>query len=76
MLTLKLFGLIQLGMNYKNTLRAIKLLESKKLFITGNSPNKTEGFISNFLYTKSFNYKELSKQIDTCINEGDYFEFK
>ena len=72
----KLFGIIQLGMNYKNTLRAIKLLESKKLFITGNSPNKTEGFISNFLYTKSFNYEELSKKIDTCINEGDSFEFK
>ena len=63
-------------MNYKNTLRAAKLLQSNKLFITGNSPNKTEGFISKFLYTKTFKLHKLSKKIDTYINEGDSFEFK
>ena len=55
----KLFGFIQLGMNYKNTLKAIDILQSKILFITGNEPNKTEGFISKFLFTKSFNLKLL-----------------
>ena len=72
----KLFGFIQLGMNYKNTLKATELLESKKLFITGNFPNKTEGFISKFLYTKSFNIDDITKKIDTYINEGDTFVFK
>ena len=72
----KLFGFIQLGMNYKNTLKATELLESKKLFITGNFPNKTEGFISKFLYTKSFNIDDITKKIDTYIYEGDAFEFK
>ena len=72
----KLFGLVQLGMNYKNTLRAAKLLQSNKLFITGNSPNKTEGFISKFLYTKTFKLHKLSKKIDTYVSEGDSFEFK
>ena len=41
----KLFGIIQLGMNYKNTIKASKILESKYLFITGNKPNQTKGFI-------------------------------
>ena len=63
-------------MNYKNTLKATELLESKKLFITGNFPNKTEGFISKFLYTKSFNIDDITKKIDTYINEGDIFVFK
>ena len=72
----KLFGFIQLGMNYKNTLKATELLESNKLFITGNFPNKTEGFISKFLYTKSFNIDDITKKIDTYINEGDTFVFK
>ena len=63
-------------MNYKNTLKATELLESKKLFITGNFPNKTEGFISKFLYTKSFNIDDITKKIDTYINEGDTFVFK
>ena len=63
-------------MNYKNTLKAAELLESKKLFITGNFPNKTEGFISKFLYTKSFNIDDITKKIDTYINEGDIFVFK
>ena len=72
----KLFGFIQLGMNYKNTLKATELLESNKLFITGNFPNKTEGFISKFLYTKSFNIDDITKKIDTYINEGDTFAFK
>ena len=72
----KLFGLVQLGMNYKNTLKAINLLKSKVLFITGNSPNKTKGFISNFLYTRTFNLKDLSEEADVYLDEGDSFQFK
>ena len=63
-------------MNYKNTLKATEVLESKNLFITGNFPNKTEGLISKFLYTKSFNIDDITKKIDTYINEGDIFVFK
>ena len=37
------------------------------MFITGNFPNKTEGFISKFLYTKSFNIDDITKKID-CKN--------
>ena len=72
----KLFGFIQLGMNYKNTLKAIDILQSKILFITGNEPNKTEGFISKFLFTKSFNLKRLSEKVDVYLNEGDSYQFK
>ena len=72
----KLFGFIQLGMNYKNTLKAIDILRSKILFITGNEPNKTEGFISKFLFTKSFNLKRLSEKVDVYLNEGDSYQFK
>ena len=72
----KLFGFIQLGMNYKNTLKAIDILRSKILFITGNEPNKTEGFISKFLFTKSFNLKHLSEKVDVYLNEGDTYQFK
>ena len=72
----KLFGFIQLGMNYKKSLKAVNLLESNKLFITGNNPNKTKGFISNFLYTKPLNVEALSKNINVYMNEGDSFSFK
>tara|TARA_B100001250_G_scaffold56665_2_gene43820 strand:- start:2357 stop:3094 length:738 start_codon:yes stop_codon:yes gene_type:complete len=72
----KLFGVIQLGMNYKKSLKAVELLESKKLFITGNNPNRTKGFISNFLYTKPLNLEALSKNIDVYMNEADSFTFK
>ena len=72
----KLFGFIQLGMNYKNTLKAIDILRSKILFITGNEPNKTEGFISKFLFTKSFNLERLSEKVDVYLNEGDSYQFK
>ena len=72
----KLFGFIQLGMNYKNTLKAIDILRSKILFITGNEPNKTEGFISKFLFTKSFNLKHLSEKVEVYLNEGDSYQFK
>jgi L-ascorbate metabolism protein UlaG (beta-lactamase superfamily) len=71
----KLFGFIQLGMNYKNTLKALNLLGSNQLFITGNNPDKTQGFIKNFLMTKSFDMNDLSRQINVYKNEGDFFEF-
>jgi hypothetical protein len=71
----KLFGFIQLGMNYKNTLKAVNLLGSKQLFITGNNPDQTQGFIRNFLMTKSFNINDLSRQITVASNEGDFFDF-
>ena len=71
----KLFGFIQLGMNYKNTLRAAKLLESNQIFITGNNPHKTQGLIKNFLITRSFDIKDLSNNINVCRNEGDFYDF-
>ena len=71
----KLFGFIQLGMNYKNTLKAVNLLGSSQLFITGNNPDQTQGFIKNFLMTKSFNINDLSRQINVYKNEGDFYEF-
>ena len=72
----KLFGFIQLGMNYKNTLKALDLLKSKVLFITGNSPDQTEGLISKFLITKTFNLERLSKTNKVFLNEGDMYQFK
>ena len=71
----KLLGIIQLGMNYKNTIKASKLLESKHLFITGNQPEKTEGFIGKFIKTKTYDLDELSKNINVYINEGDLYNF-
>ena len=71
----KLFGFIQLGMNYKNTLKALNLLGSNQLFITGNNPDRTQGFIKNFLMTKSFDMNDLSRQINVCKNEGDFYDF-
>ena len=47
-----------------------------KVFTTGNNPNKTKGFISNFLYTKPLNVEALSKNINVYMNEGDSFSFK
>ena len=71
----KLLGIIQLGMNFKNTIKASKLLESKHLFITGNQPEKTEGFIGKFIKTKTYDLDELSKNINVYINEGDLYNF-
>lgn len=71
----KLFGFIQLGMNYKNTLKAVNLLGSRQLFITGNNPEQTQGFINNFLRTKSFNIDDVSREINVYKNEGDFYEF-
>lgn len=71
----KLFGFIQLGMNYRNTLKAANMLGSSQLFITGNNPEQTQGFIKNFLKTKSFNIDDLSKEIKVYKNEGDFYEF-
>ena len=71
----KLFGFIQLGMNYRNTLKAANILGSSQLFITGNNPEQTQGFIKNFLKTKSYNIDDLSKEINVYKNEGDFYEF-
>ena len=62
-------------MNYKNTLKAVNLLRSNQLFITGNNPDQTQGFIKNFLMTKSFNINDLSRRINVYKNEGDFYEF-
>tara|TARA_B100000214_G_scaffold370865_1_gene346232 strand:+ start:637 stop:1380 length:744 start_codon:yes stop_codon:yes gene_type:complete len=71
----KLFGLIQLGMNYKNTIKASKILESNHLFITGNKPNHTRGFIGNFIKTRSYDLEKLSKNITVYYDEGDSYSF-
>ena len=71
----KLFGIIGLGMNYKNAIKACKILNAKTLFITGNRPDKTKGFISNFLSTKTLPVKKLSKNINLLYKEGDQYTF-
>ena len=71
----KLFGFVELGMNYKKTIKACELMGSKKLFITGNKPNNTKGFIGNFIKTKGFNTERLSKNIEVFSNEGDIYKF-
>ena len=71
----KLFGLIQLGMNYKNTIKASKMLESNHLFITGNKPDQTKGFIGNFIKTRTYDIEQLSKDITVYSNEGDSYSF-
>ena len=71
----KLFGFIQLGMNYRNTIKAVNLLGSSQLFITGNNPDKTLGFIKKFLTTKSFDINDLSRQINVYKDEGDSYYF-
>ncbi|MDC3164665.1 MBL fold metallo-hydrolase [Gammaproteobacteria bacterium] len=71
----KLFGFIQLGMNYRNTIKAVNLLGSSQLFITGNNPDKTLGFIKKFLTTKSFDINDLSRQINVYKDEGDSYDF-
>ena len=63
-------------MNYQNTLKALDVLQSKILFITGNNPNKTEGFISKFLFTKTFKMEHLSKKVDVYLAEGDSHQFR
>ena len=71
----KLFGFIQLGMNYRNTIKAVNLLGSSQLFITGNNPDETLGFIKKFLTTKSFDINDLSRQINVYKDEGDSYDF-
>ena len=71
----KLFGFIQLGMNCRNTIKAVNLLGSSQLFITGNNPDKTLGFIKKFLTTKSFDINDLSRQINVYKDEGDSYDF-
>ena len=71
----KLFGFIQLGMNYRNTIKAVNLLGSSQLFITGNNPDKTLGIIKKFLTTKSFDINDLSRQINVYKDEGDSYDF-
>ena len=70
----RLFGLITLGMGTKNTLEACKILESNTLFITGNNPKDTKGFISKFLLTKKMDLIKLSKKLEVYFNGGDSIE--
>ena len=70
----RLFGLVTLGMNYKKTIKACKLLGIKDLFITGNDPKKTKGFISNFLTVKPLMIDELNKKFNVYYKAGDSVE--
>ncbi len=70
----KLFGLITLGMGTKNTLKACKMLESENLFITGNNPDDTKGFIGKFLLTKKMEIDKISSEINVYANGGDAIE--
>ena len=70
----KLFGLITLGMGTKNALKACKMLESENLFITGNNPDDTKGFIGKFLLTKKMEIDKISSEINVYANGGDAIE--
>tara|TARA_Y100001970_G_C13889910_1_gene678167 strand:+ start:49 stop:783 length:735 start_codon:yes stop_codon:yes gene_type:complete len=68
------FGLLNLSMNYRKTHRTLKLLDSKKLMVTGTKPYLIEGIINKFL---SFNSIDLSKikleGVDIKSEAGDSF---
>ena len=66
----KLFGVITLGMNYKETLKACKILSATNLFITGSNPGNTKGFISKFLRTKPLKNNELRKKLNLYHKAG------
>ena len=61
-------------MGTKNTLKACEILESKSLFITGNNPEDTKGFIGKFLLTKKMDLNKLSSKLDVYFNCGDSIE--
>tara|TARA_Y200000002_G_scaffold380667_1_gene392706 strand:+ start:888 stop:1634 length:747 start_codon:yes stop_codon:yes gene_type:complete len=70
----KLFGLISLGMNYKNTLKACELLQARNLFITGNNPENTKGLISNFLKTRNLLIDKLNQKFNLFYKAGDQID--
>ena len=46
----------------------------KDLFITGNDPKKTKGFISNFLTVKHLMIDKLNKKFNVYYKAGDSVE--
>ena len=71
-----LFGFIQLGMNHNKALKACKCLGAKSMFVTGNNPTKTEGFIKYFLSTKKVNDITNKNKVLIYSEEGDEYKFK
>ena len=66
----KLFGVITLGMDYKETLKACNILSATNLFITGSNPGNTKGFISKFLRIKPLKNNELGKKLNLYHKAG------
>lgn len=66
----RLLGFIKLGMNEQKVLEACNYLECKNLFITGNNPEDTEGFISNFLTVKKTNMNKINKKVNVFSRAG------
>ena len=66
-------------LNSKGEARIVDIAES--LGIAQATANKTiqrlqtQGFIKNFIMTKSFNINDLSRQINVYKNEGDFYDF-
>ncbi|EKO37180.1 beta-lactamase family protein [SAR86 cluster bacterium SAR86E] len=66
----KVFGLVQVSMGLDQA-RLVKLKLNAKYFIpTGIAPNRTKGFISNFLRIKEF-YQQTSLLPASCQQVGD-----
>ena len=61
-------------MSTNNALKACKILKSNTLFITGNNPEDTKGFIGKFLLTKKMDLNKLSSKLDVYFNGGDTIE--
>jgi len=68
----KLLGFLRLGMDYKRTLRACRILGAKSLFITGSNPEDTKGIIGKFLLVKPLEKEKLETHIALHHQAGDY----
>ena len=60
-------------MNYKE-FNQKSMYGIKDLFITGNDPKKTKGFISNFLTVKPLMIDKLNKKFNVYYKAGDSVE--
>lgn len=66
----KFFGILTLSMNLKNAIDTCKLLESKKLFITGSNPQHNTGLINNFLKLRKLDIGSIEDNIEILYEPG------
>ena len=57
-------------MSMKKTVESCRLLDAKKLFITGSNPLKNSGFINYFLKLKKIDYEFLDDNIEVFYEAG------